>query len=95
MTLISSFYCMVECKNRPVHNYFCTLKLNLVKNEHKGVLSETKKETLLASFKIPIPDTTQEPYASGKVRLPFRIQQLKKTGLIPPKSEKLILYENK
>jgi hypothetical protein len=78
-----------------VHNYFSILKLNIVKNEHKGVLSETKKETLLASFKIPIPDITQEPYASDKVRLPFRIQQLRKAGLIPPKSEKLPLYENK
>lgn len=78
--------------HRPVHNYFSILKLEIVKNDYKGVLSDTSKETLLASFKIPLPDIIQEPYASGKVRLPFRLQSLKKSGLVCAKTG---LFENK
>lgn len=68
----------------PVHNYFSTLNLAILKAGFE-----------VASFKIPVPDITQEPYISGKVRLPFCVGQSKKVALVSPKSENAQLLENK
>ena len=64
-------------------------------NKHEGFLTASKKGTFLSSVKVPIPDLLQEPYVSDKVRIPFKIAQIKKTGLLPSeKTDKIAAYEN-
>ena len=78
-----------------MHNYFGILTLDVFNNKLEGVLREKRKEILLASVKVPVPDLTQEPYVSGKVRIPFKIINIKKSGLlqnVPP--DKIAFYEN-
>jgi hypothetical protein len=74
---------------RPVHNYFSILNLDIINKDPNA------SEPTLTSFKIPLPDFIQEPYISGKVRLPFHIDNLNKSGLVNSKSKEAALFENK
>lgn len=66
------------------------MNLEIINNKHEGLLFNTRTEFPLANIRIPIPDISQEIYNTGKVRIPFKIQGIKKTGLLKdPTPEKI------
>ncbi len=78
-----------------MHNFFAILKLEVYNNKPQELMKEAKKDSLLATLNVPVPDLLQEPYVSSKVRLPFKIEQIKKSGLQPlGANEKIAAYEN-
>jgi hypothetical protein len=56
----------------PVHNPFNTLKVDIINIVNDGILREHKKEYLIASYEIRLPDIDKEPFDfNGYIKLPI------------------------
>jgi hypothetical protein len=69
----------------PVHNPFNTLKVDIINIVNDGILRDHKKENLIASYEIRLPDIDKEPFDfNGYIKLPIpENTEFKKLGMKP------------
>jgi hypothetical protein len=67
----------------PVHNPFNTLKVDIINIVNDGILRDHKKEYLIASYEMRLPDIDKEPFDfNGYIKLPIsEITDFKKLGM--------------
>mmetsp|Transcript_18155 Transcript_18155/g.13202 ORF Transcript_18155/g.13202 Transcript_18155/m.13202 type:complete len:257 (+) Transcript_18155:42-812(+) len=81
----------------PVHNHFATLKVELINSTYDGWFRDHKKETVITSFEIRLPDLHKDPFDyNGNIRIPVSDQiDFKKLGLKAVQDAELKVKQNK
>ena len=66
-----------------MHNPFNTLKVDIINIVNDGILRDHKKEYLIASYEMRLPDIDKEPFDfNGYIKLPIsEITDFKKLGM--------------
>ena len=66
-----------------MHNPFNTLKVDIINIVNDGILRDHKKEYLIASYEVRLPDIDKEPFDfNGYIKLPIsEITDFKKLGM--------------